>query len=59
MKNTISSCCGATVFYDPDRDDMPICTACEEECEVVFDDPEYDERGRRRQFLRGERREER
>jgi len=52
----MSACCGAIVFYDPDRDDMPICTACGKECEVVFDDPEYDERGRRRQFLRSERR---
>jgi len=59
MKNVMSACHGATVFYDPDQDNTPICTACGEECEVVFDDPEYDERGRRRQFLRGERREER
>ena len=58
MKNVMSACHGAIVFCDPDKGDAPICTACEEECEVIFDDPEYDERGRRRQFLRGERREE-
>jgi len=56
MKNALSSCCGATVFCDPDLGDLPICTACGEECEVVLADPDYDGRGRRRQFLRGERR---
>jgi len=56
MKNVMSACHGAIVFCDPDQGDVPICTACGEECEVVFDDPEYDERGRNRQFLRREER---
>ena len=59
MKNVMSACCESTVYYDPNQDDIPICMACGEECEVVLADPDYDERGRKRQFLRGERREER
>jgi len=54
VKNSMSSCHGVTVFCDPDQDDAPICIGCDEECEVIVDDPDYDERGRRRQFLRGE-----
>lgn len=58
MSHHISDCCGAPIFYEPvttihidqttkqtiyTTEDVPICTECGEDCEVVKLPPDKDE----------------